>query len=64
MRRSGARFAIVFVFFSAGLLFLAPGDLLFQAGCDPLIVVLAAYFVTERFGGRRQSEPGACSSAS
>ena len=49
----GARFAIVFVFFPLVYYFSHPETYYFRP-VDPLIVVLAAYFVTGRFG--RQSK--------
>ena len=54
----GVRFAIVFVFFPLAYYFSHPETYYFRP-VDPLIVVLAAYFVTERFGGRRQPAAGA-----
>ncbi len=54
----GARFAIVFVFFPLAYYFSHPETYYFRP-VDPLIVVLAAYFVTERFGGRIRRDPGA-----
>jgi len=48
------RFAIVFVFFPLALYFSHPETYYFRP-VDPLIVVLAAYFVTERFGRPRKS---------
>jgi 4-amino-4-deoxy-L-arabinose transferase-like glycosyltransferase len=53
-----ARFAIVFVFFPLAYYLSHPETYYFRP-VDPLIVVLAAYFVTERFGGQRQRNPGA-----
>jgi 4-amino-4-deoxy-L-arabinose transferase-like glycosyltransferase len=47
----GMRFAIVFVFFPLAYYFSHPETYYFRP-VDPLIVVLAAYFVTERFAGR------------
>jgi 4-amino-4-deoxy-L-arabinose transferase-like glycosyltransferase len=46
-----ARFAIVLMFFPLAYYFSHPETYYFRP-VDPLIVVLAAYFVTERFGGR------------
>ena len=54
----GVRFAIVFVFFPLAYYFSHPETYYFRP-VDPLIVVLAAYFVTGRFGGRRQPAAGA-----
>jgi hypothetical protein len=54
----GARFAIVFVFFPLAYYFSHPETYYFRP-VDPLIVVLAAYFVTERFGGRIRRDPRA-----
>ncbi|MFY9661704.1 MAG: glycosyltransferase family 39 protein [Terriglobales bacterium] len=48
------RFAIVFVFFPLAYYFSHPETYYFRP-VDPLIVVLAAYFVTERFGRPRKS---------
>lgn len=53
-----ARFAIVFVFFPLAYYFSHPETYYFRP-LDPLIVVLAAYFVTGRFGGQPQCNPGA-----
>ncbi len=52
------RFGIVFVFFPLAYYFSHPETYYFRP-VDPLIVVLASYFVTERFGGRRQPAAGA-----
>jgi hypothetical protein len=57
-RSLGVRFAIVFVFFPLAYYFSHPETYYFRP-VDPLIVVLAAYFATERFGGQRRSEAGA-----
>jgi 4-amino-4-deoxy-L-arabinose transferase-like glycosyltransferase len=54
----GVRFAIVFVFFPLAYYFSHPETYYFRP-VDPLIVVLAAYFATERFGGQTRSEAGA-----
>jgi 4-amino-4-deoxy-L-arabinose transferase-like glycosyltransferase len=51
----GTRFAIVFVFFPLAYYFSHPETYYFRP-VDPLIVVLAAYFVSERFGGRIQRD--------
>ncbi len=59
----GARFAIVFIFFPLAYYFSHPETYYFRP-VDPLIVVLAAYFVTESFGGRKQAEAGPGSLAS
>ena len=48
-RGLAVRFAIVFVFFPLAYYFSHPETYYFRP-VDPLIVVLAAYFVTERFG--------------
>jgi hypothetical protein len=53
----GVRFAIVFVFFPLAYYFSHPETYYFRPA-DPLIVVLAAYFVTERFRGKTQRDPG------
>ena len=53
----GARFAIVFVFFPLVYYFSHPETYYFRP-VDPLIVVLAAYFVTERFGRQIKRRPG------
>ena len=52
-----ARFALVFVFFPLAYYFSHPETYYFRP-VDPLIVVLAAYFVTERFGVRPQRKDG------
>jgi len=57
------RFAIVFVFFPLAYYFSHPETYYFRP-VDPLIVVLAAYFVTERLGGRVQRRDGAVALAS
>jgi hypothetical protein len=54
----GVRFAIVFLCFPLAYYFSHPETYYFRP-VDPLIVVLAAYFATERFGGQRRSEAGA-----
>jgi len=54
MRRSGRDLPSCLCFFRWLIIF-APETYYFRP-VDPLIVVLAAYFVTERFGGRSQSE--------
>jgi hypothetical protein len=51
------RFAIVFVFFPLVYYFSHPETYYFRP-VDPLIVLLAAYFVTERFGGRSNATLG------
>jgi len=48
----------VFVFFPLAYYFSHPETYYFRP-VDPLIVVLAAYFATERFGGQTRSEAGA-----
>jgi len=53
----GARFAIVFVFFPLVYYFSHPETYYFRP-VDPLIVVLAAYFLTERFGRQLKRRPG------
>ena len=55
-----SRFAIVFVFFPLAYYFSHPETYYFRP-VDPLIVVLAAYFVTERFGGRSSATLGRAS---
>jgi hypothetical protein len=57
------RFVIVFVFFPLAYYFSHPETYYFRP-VDPLIVVLAAYFVTERFGGRMKHPGGAAVLAS
>ena len=54
------RFALVFIFFPLAYYFSHPETYYFRP-VDPLIVVLAAYFVTERFRARvqRKDELGA-----
>jgi 4-amino-4-deoxy-L-arabinose transferase-like glycosyltransferase len=52
-----ARFALVFVFFPLAYYFSHPETYYFRP-VDPLLVVLAAYFVTERWGGRVQRKDG------
>ena len=54
----GARFAIVFVFFPLAYYFSHPETYYFRP-VDPLIVVLAAYFVTERFNRAGPARSGA-----
>ncbi len=53
----GARFAIVFVFFPLVYYFSHPETYYFRP-VDPLIVVLAAYFVAGRSGRQRRRRPG------
>ena len=53
----GARFAIVFVFFPLAYYFSHPETYYFRP-VDPLLVVLAAYFVSERFRGADPARPG------
>ena len=52
------RFAIVFVFFPLAYYFSHPETYYFRP-VDPLIVVLAAYFVIDRFGGANPARPAA-----
>jgi hypothetical protein len=52
-----ARFAIVFVFFPLAYYFSHPETYYFRP-VDPLIVVLAAYFVSGRFAGGRKGAGG------
>jgi hypothetical protein len=49
-----ARFAVVFLFFPLAYYFSHPETYYFRP-VDPLIVVLAAYFVIGRFGGRSRA---------
>jgi 4-amino-4-deoxy-L-arabinose transferase-like glycosyltransferase len=51
------RFALVFVFFPLAYYFSHPETYYFRP-VDPLIVILAAYFVTDRFGGRTPRKDG------
>ena len=56
-KRLAARFIIVFAFFPLAYYFSHPETYYFRP-VDPLIVVLAAYFVTERFGRQGKGIPG------
>jgi hypothetical protein len=51
------RFVVVFVFFPLAYYFSHPETYYFRP-VDPLIVVLAAYFVAERFGSRMKHPGG------
>jgi Dolichyl-phosphate-mannose-protein mannosyltransferase len=57
------RFAIVLLFFPLAYYFSHPETYYFRP-VDPLLVVLAAYFVTGRFGRRREPSSGPCVPAS